>query len=100
MTPEQKQGQLSIRALSEAEAVRGWLFDVEIDRPGGAVCCDVALSWVDYEHWCHGAASPSRVAEAVVRAVVEAGVDVPARFDASTARRWVRELDARVREAL
>ena len=63
---------------------------------------DVVLSWVDYEYWSHGTHSPSVIAETVVRALIDADPkrELPDRFDCSTARRWVRDLDRRVREML
>ena len=87
--------------MTEREAFHAWRFEMSL--PGEAArTVTLVLSWVDYEYWSHGAASPSRVAEAVVRGVLEAepSRELPETFDASTARRWVRDLDRRVREML
>lgn len=85
----------------EVEDARGWRFEVAVARPGIPVSRhEVTLSWVDYEYWSHGQLSPSRVAECVMRALLSLrpGLALPARFDASTCRRWARGLDERMHE--
>lgn len=79
----------------EREGDRCWIFDVAVgDDRRTAVHHRVSLSWVDYDHWCHGRLPPERVAAALVGLLHEnrgrAGVpeQIPERFDASTARRW------------
>lgn len=91
-----------VSALTEQQAVRGWTFQVALGEGEAERRLSVDLAWVDYEYWSHGAASPSVVAEHVVRALIDADPkrELPDRFDCSTARRWVRDLDRRVREAL
>ena len=93
----------SVEVLTEREGPHGWVFEVRV-RAGGGVerRHEVALSWVDYEYWSHGTASPSRVTEAVVTAALRSGRadGLPPKFDAATARRWSTGLDAMVREAL
>jgi hypothetical protein len=100
----------------EESMARGWAFDVTIraspparapaagsDHPAPAESRHrVSLSWADYEHWSHGAAPPEQVARVVVEALLEAGVPdpLPDRFDAATARRWVRDIDERIRQRL
>jgi hypothetical protein len=94
-------GTTGVSALTEREDFHGWRFEMAL--PGDpARSVTLALSWVDYEYWSHGAASPSRVAEAVVRGILDAepARELPDCFDASTARRWVRDLDRRIREML
>ena len=61
---------------------------------------DVALAWVDYEHWSHGRVAPERIIRAVVEVLLSERPDLelPARFDASTARRWCPAIDERVPE--
>ncbi len=112
-------GHPHVSALTERESPYGWVFDVVFGDGGGSGGsggvggsaesagtierhADVVLSWVDYEYWSHGTISPSVIAEAVVRAVIDADPkrELPDRFDCSTARRWVRDLDRRVREML
>ncbi|MBY0262911.1 MAG: hypothetical protein K2Q20_11240 [Phycisphaerales bacterium] len=90
---------------TEVESDRGWTFGVTFGTGNGgneAAEMTLTLSWVDYEYWSHGSFSPSRVAEAVLVALREAepGRGLPARMDASTARRLVRDFDQRVRDAL
>lgn len=106
--------QPGIRVITETESAHGWRFAISVPRLGGGgnsggggdagepAQHDMTLAWVDYEHWSHGMHSPSRVAEAVVGAVLDAQPEreLPMRFDASTARRWVQGLDALVRERL
>ena len=93
--------------VTETESPHGWRFVIAVPRGGGGADAtpaehEMTLAWVDYEFWSHGMHSPSRVAEAVVGAVIGAQPEreLPARFDASTARRWVQGLDALVREGL
>lgn len=85
----------------EMEDARGWRFEIALVRAGGAVSRhDFTLSWVDYEYWSHGQLSPSRVAQGVVQALLalRPGLALPARFDASTCRRWAPGLDERIAE--
>lgn len=91
-----------VSALTERESPRGWTFDVLISEGETERHVDVALAWVDYEYWSHGTISPSTIVEYVVRALLEADPkrELPEKFDCSTARRWVRDLDRRVRDML
>ncbi len=100
---------VEVNAHSEREVPNGWSFTLNVRRdttPAGTPADpssehEIRLSWADYEYWSHGTASPSRVAEAVVRGTLQLVPDLnlPARFDASTCRRraggkaldeWVR----------
>ncbi len=91
-----------VSVLTEREAMNAWRFEVELFEGEQRRIVSMTLAWVDYEYWSHGSASPSRVAETVVHAVLAADPSrlIPDRFDASTARRWIRDLDQRVRELL
>lgn len=103
MPARSRQDGENIRVLTEVDAAQAWRFKIAVPADAGhATEISVVLSWVDYEYWSHGQASPSRVAEVVVRALLDAQPDrpLPTSFDASTARRWVRDLDERVRELL
>ncbi|HMN40587.1 MAG TPA: hypothetical protein PKE29_07045 [Phycisphaerales bacterium] len=106
MTPNERSntGDHGVSTLSEREGAVGWRFDLSLPCEDGEEprTVTLVLSWVDYEYWSHGIASPCRVAEAVVRALLAADPkrELPDEFDASTARRWVRDLDQRVREML
>lgn len=94
---------MTIRVQSEAETGRGWSFEVlierdadEVVRPGSPLETShrVTLSWADYEYWSHGSASPASVVRRVVEFLLDQhGFDIPARFDAATARRWFPAID-------
>lgn len=112
MPPSERQHDAGVSVLTEKEAPSGWSFEVELPEAVGAAGGGAAgaarrrivvtLAWVDYEYWSHGTASPSRVVQAVVESVLDASPEraLPDRFDASTGRRWARDLDQRVRERL
>lgn len=88
----------------EHEAPHGWRFELSLARPGASEPSrhEMTLSWVDYEFWCHGQMSPSRIAQIVVESLIAAKPELtlPPRFDASTCRRWVRDLDERIAEGI
>ena len=105
MLPREGQSVARVEIRTETETDRGWLFAVEItlDDAGERVHHhELTLSWPDYEYWSHGMRSPSAVAEAVCRGLLELrpGLAWPEKFDASTARRWAQDLDLRVRESI
>lgn len=91
-----------VSVQTEREVDRGWVFEVVVSRGESTARHDVSLSWVDYEHWSHGAAAPERVAKAVLECLLtlDPGRALPRAFDASTARRWVAGFDERLRERL
>ncbi|MFM9957276.1 MAG: hypothetical protein ACKVZJ_04310 [Phycisphaerales bacterium] len=113
---------VSVKVHEETQIERGWTFRVtwgggpagarastaatEGSEPPGGVEIELRLDWHDYEHWSHGAASPSDVARVVMEcavANVPAGVPVfraGRRVDASTLRRVVPGLDEMVRERM
>lgn len=96
--PAQDPGQGAIvRVGAERETEHGWAFDVSILRPGAPETQhDLRLSWVDHDLWSGGRAPPSRTAEALMKLLVGSDLapdDLPARFDASTARRWLPGVD-------
>jgi hypothetical protein len=86
---------------AETDSPRGWRYQVVVERDGfGASDHEVTLSWADHEYWCGGHDPPSSVVERFVGVVASRAGEgrvpspLPARFDASTARRWLPELDA------
>jgi hypothetical protein len=86
----------SVEILSEEETSHGWLYRVQVIRTDGAPTDhEVTLAWVDHDHWCGGRLAPSTVMEALIRLLVQREDlrPIPARFDASTARRWHPSLD-------
>jgi hypothetical protein len=98
-------GPRGVTVEAERGVAGGWEFDVILTRGTDQSKHCVRLAWVDYEYWSHGAAAPERVARAVVEALLELAParELPRRFDASVARRWVTEgaaADERIRERL
>ncbi|MFG0307219.1 MAG: hypothetical protein ACF8Q5_13500 [Phycisphaerales bacterium JB040] len=101
--PSSPPGVRSVEATEETEAARAWTYTLRVFWEGGRLTTHAAtLRWADHDHWSGGAHPPSRVLECVARAAAETlGPDaLPTRFDASSLRRRVKDLDARVRELL
>lgn len=82
------------RVLEEHETHNGWSFRVALDTRGGTSEHELSLSWVDHDHWTGGAVPPSALAERLLSVLAARVPDLPARFDAARARRWVPEIDA------
>jgi len=83
-----------ITAVEEAALARGWQFRCTLAGVGEAL---VRLDWADYDHWCpDGHIPPERIAEAVIRTMLEHGACVPAQFDAARVRHVVPDADTRV----
>jgi hypothetical protein len=94
-------GMAQVRVENEQETPRGWRYHVVVERDGGSSSeHEVALAWVDHEHWCGGRVAPSMVVERLFGVLLERGDQIPARFDAATARRWFRELDGELMRRL
>ncbi|MCC6283746.1 MAG: hypothetical protein IT439_00380 [Phycisphaerales bacterium] len=82
-----------VQVNHERETPRGWEYDVTVTRAGGGVSTHlVTLAWVDHDHWSGGCLPPSVVVERLVQRLA-GRPDLPARFDASQARRWDPDLD-------
>jgi len=80
--------------LEESEGAHGWIFRVAIARPGAETTeHEISLAWVDHDHWTAGLVPPSRLIERLAVAAAEHRPDLPPRFDAARARRWMPELD-------
>lgn len=88
---------VAVHVRSETEVPRGWRYVVDIDRPeGGTTTHRVRLGWVDHNHWTgERPFTPSHVVRTLLECLMEAdpGLDLPERFDAATARRWLPALD-------
>ncbi len=96
MSEHAAQHEPTVEVLTETEVARGWTYRVAVTRAEGTPTEHaVNLSWADHEHWCAGAAAPSRVVAAVVRFLLEHEAErpLPPRFDAATARRWFPAID-------
>ena len=93
---------MHIDVREETEIDRGWAFAVRASTSTDAADLIVRLSWVDYDHWSRGAASPARVIEELLRIVLEHVplADLTADFDAARLRRRVPELDALLQRRL
>lgn len=86
----------SVDVGAETETARGWSYAVRVVWMDDAESDHtVTLSWHDHDHWSGGAAAPSRVVGVLIRLAGDAigREKLPARFDASTVRRWIPDLD-------
>jgi hypothetical protein len=104
LVPEIKRPVAHATVQSETETEHGWSFRVVLEHPGGAPTeHSMTMSWVDYNYWSPGGTvAPERVAAWIAAFVGERrepGVP-PAKFDASTVRRWFPELDRALRDGL
>ena len=89
-----------IEILSEHELGRAWRFEVQVLDDGGALHRHIiTLAWADYNLWSQdGSDSPAKVAEAVVEFLISKAspVELPAKFDASLARRRHEDADTAI----
>ncbi len=86
-----------IDVQTEQEDQRGWWYHVlVIESDGREHTHDVRLDWLDHEHWSGGRVAPSRVIEELFASLSLEPELIPGRFDASTARRWIPNLDDRL----
>jgi hypothetical protein len=83
----------------EQEVPGAWTFTARVAGPQGPASHALSLSWADYNLWSGDGSDPPH---AVARAVVEfllarmAGRDLPARIDASLARRRFPDADREI----
>lgn len=91
-----------VNVQTETDIPQGWRYAVEVLHDDGSLSNHrLRLAWVDHNHWSgERSIPPSRVAQALVESLLDAGRQVPDRFDASTARRWLPDLDHRIAERL
>ncbi len=73
----------------------GWLYHARVSRGCEARDIKVQLAWVDHDHWSGGRCAPSLVIERLLKILIERSpdLDLPERFNAASARRWVPEID-------
>lgn len=87
----------------ETERPRGWAHEVTVVWMDDAESVhEVRLSWADHDHLSGGSIPPSRVSAAVARVAGETlgRANLPVRFDVSTIRRMVGDMDERVQGLL
>lgn len=93
-----------IEILTETEAERGWRFAAQaVQADGSLLKVALELSWADYDFWCpDGTAPPAAVAECALRVILEHRGErpLPARLDASHARRIHPDADRDIRRSL
>ena len=86
-----------VEIVSERDSRSGWTFTAQVLDDGGSLRRhEVSLSWADYNLWSgSGADEPAEVAAAAVRFILSLTPpdQLPARFDASTARRMDQQAD-------
>ena len=86
-----------IEIISEQERPGHWRFEFQVLDDAGTLEQHVmTLAWADYNLWSSdGADEPSRVADAVMNFLLarERAAALPAKFDASLARRKHRDAD-------
>lgn len=96
-------GRAGVEVMLEHETPRGWGYTVRLAGPAGPREHEVTLSWADHDYWCGGAQPPSRVVEraleTMLRVGLPGGVELPAKFDLATVRRWIRGFDTELRQA-
>jgi len=89
-----------IEIAEEREVERGWEHDVIVSSGHARRAHTVRLDWADHDHWTGGVCAPSRTTEILMTVLIEHAADLPGdlpdRFDASTARRWLDELDTEI----
>jgi hypothetical protein len=89
---------------SETETPSGWTFRIAVEHAAGPTTeHSVTMSWVDYNYWSPGGSvAPERIAAWIAGFVADRKTPgtLPARFDASTARRWFPDLDRSLRDSL
>lgn len=86
----------AVQIQREEEIESGWRFTVEVAGSAEAPArLTFTLSWADYDHWSRGMERPSEVARQVLEFLLTRRLphDLPERFDASTVRRWLPEIE-------
>jgi len=89
---------MQVEVISEIEEENGLTFSARL----GEQTCELSLSWADYNLWSpDGTRSPSIVAGAVLRVLLEHGPsEIPLHLDASILRRLIDGGDRLVHQQL
>ncbi len=79
----------------ETEHAAAWSYEVNVFADGQVHRYDVTLSFQDYDLWCRGRVSPSRVVEAAFKFLLEreSAGEILSKFDCSIIRRYFGEVD-------
>ncbi|MEO0514933.1 MAG: hypothetical protein AAF086_06515 [Planctomycetota bacterium] len=84
-----------IEVGQETEHATSWAYDVTVFADGRTFRHAVTLSFQDYDLWCRGRVSPSRVVEAAFKFLLQnepADAILP-KFDCSVIRRHFADVD-------
>lgn len=95
----------AIEVGTETASPRGWVYEVTLTNARGVTTQHaVTLCWHDHDYWCGGSIAPSRLVERLLAVLTQhlgkghAPATLPPRFDCTTARRWLPEMDDWLRE--
>ena len=79
----------------ETEASNHWSYEVSVFDGGRKFDYRVTLSFQDYDLWCRGRVSPSRVVESAFEFLLanEPASAIMSKFDCSLIRRYFPEVD-------
>lgn len=91
-----------IEVGTETEHATSWSYDVAVFDAGRVHRHAVTLSYQDYDLWCHGRVSPSRVVEAAFRFLLqnEPADQISTKFDCSVIRRHFADVDEKLPKIL
>jgi hypothetical protein len=84
-----------IEITEEVEHAASWSYAVTVFADGRTFRHAVTLSFQDYDLWCRGRVSPSRVVEAAFKFLLqrEPAADILPKFDCSVIRRHFADID-------
>lgn len=91
-----------IEVGQETENAASWSYDVTVFDAGRTHRHTVTLSYQDYDLWCRGRVSPSRVVEAAFKFLLrnEPAEQILEKFDCSVIRRYFADVDAELPKLL
>lgn len=84
-----------IEVGQEIEAANHWAYEVSVFDGGRKYDFHVTLSFQDYDLWCRGRVSPSRVVESAFKFLLanEPASAIMNKFDCSVIRRYFPKVD-------
>lgn len=91
-----------IEVGQETENATSWAYDVTVFADGRTFRHAVTLSFQDYDLWCRGRVSPSRVVEAAFKFLLqnEPADAILTKFDCSIIRRHFADVDTELPKLL